>query len=41
LRELPLDDFYPVVAGALWRGRKTPLLEIFIDEARKRAGQLG
>jgi len=41
LRELPLDDFEPVVVGALWRGRKTPLLEIFIDEARKRAGQLG
>jgi DNA-binding transcriptional LysR family regulator len=41
VRALPLDGFPPVVIGAMWRGRKTPLIEIFLAEAQKRAKQLG
>ena len=37
LRVLPLDGFPPVVIGALWRGRKTPLLGVFLDEMQLRA----
>jgi DNA-binding transcriptional LysR family regulator len=37
---LPLNDFPPVVIGALWRGRKTPLLETFLQEVKLRARQL-
>ena len=40
VRALPLDGFPPVVIGALWRGRKSPLLEAFLAEAQKRAKEL-
>ena len=40
VRALPLPGFAPVVIGALWRGRKTPLLEAFLEEARLRAREL-
>jgi DNA-binding transcriptional LysR family regulator len=40
VRVLPLDGFPPVVIGALWRGRKTPLLEAFLDELQRRAAQM-
>ena len=40
VRTLPLEGFPPVVVGAMWRGRKTPLIEIFLAEAQKRAKQI-
>ena len=40
LRALPLDGFPPVTIGALWRGRKTPLLQTFLDELQVRARKL-
>jgi len=40
VRVLPLDGFPPVVIGALWRGRRTPLLEVFLQELQLRARRL-
>jgi DNA-binding transcriptional LysR family regulator len=40
VRALPLDGFPPVAIGAMWRGRKTPLLEAFLAELQSRAKQL-
>ena len=40
VRALPLDGFPPVTIGASWRGRKTPLLQAFLDELQVRAGRL-
>ena len=40
LRALALDGFPPVTIGALWRGRKTPLQQTFLDELQSRAGKL-
>jgi DNA-binding transcriptional LysR family regulator len=40
VRTLPLNGFPPVVIGALWRGRKTPLIETFLDEAQRRVKRL-
>ncbi len=40
VRVLPLAGFPPVVIGALWRGRKTPLLEVFLEEMQLRARRL-
>jgi DNA-binding transcriptional LysR family regulator len=37
---LPLNGFPPVVIGALWRGRRTPLLETFLNELKLRAQRL-
>jgi DNA-binding transcriptional LysR family regulator len=37
VRALPLDGFPPLVVGALWRGRKTLLIDVFLAEAQKRA----
>jgi hypothetical protein len=37
---VPLPDFPPVVIGALWRGRATPLLEAFLEESKLRAREL-
>ncbi|HXB59643.1 MAG TPA: LysR family transcriptional regulator [Candidatus Acidoferrales bacterium] len=37
VRALPLDGFPPLIIGAMWRGRKTPLIDIFLTEAQKRA----
>jgi DNA-binding transcriptional LysR family regulator len=41
VRALPLAGFPPLVIGAVWRGRKTPLIEVFVAEAQKRAKQIG
>ena len=40
VRALPLEGFPPALIGALWRGKKTPLLEAFLDMARKRVREL-
>ena len=40
VRALPLNQFPPALIGALWRGKKSPLLEAFLDVARKRAREL-
>ncbi len=37
VRILPLKDFPPLIIGALWRGKTTPLLQAFLEEARQRA----
>lgn len=37
VREIALKGFPPVVIGALWRGKKSPLIEMFLSEAQKRA----
>ncbi len=41
VRVLPLIDFPPIVVGALWRGKITPLLRTFLDELSRRAKRLG
>jgi DNA-binding transcriptional LysR family regulator len=40
VRALPLPGFAPVVIGAMWRGKTTPLLAAFLDEVKLRARQL-
>jgi hypothetical protein len=40
IRAIPLSDFAPIVMGALWRGKTTPLLQMFLDELKLRAKQL-
>ena len=40
VRSLKLKDFAPVVVGAVWRGKKTPLVEAFLDMARQRASEI-
>lgn len=40
VRVLPLPGFPPVVIGAMWRGRMTPLLQVFLAEMQTRAKQL-
>ena len=40
VRVLPLAGFPPAIIGAMWRGRKTPLLEAFIEEMKLRAKEL-
>jgi len=40
VRALPLLDFPPVIIGALWRGKLTPLMTAFLEEAKLRAKQL-
>ena len=40
VRALPLPEFPPLVIGALWRGKATPLLEMFLSEAKLRAREL-
>ena len=37
---LPRNDFPPVIIGALWRGKISPLLQAFLDELRLRAKRL-
>jgi DNA-binding transcriptional LysR family regulator len=37
VRALALDGFPSVTIGGLWRGRKTPLLQTFLDELQVRA----
>ena len=40
VRSLPLPGFPPLVIGALWRGKTTPVMEAFLAEARTRAREL-
>jgi DNA-binding transcriptional LysR family regulator len=40
VRTIPLPGFPPVVIGALWRGKTTPLLQAFFDEMKQRVKQL-
>ncbi|HTI97689.1 MAG TPA: LysR family transcriptional regulator [Dongiaceae bacterium] len=40
VRALSLPGFPPVTIGAFWRGRPTPLLQLFLTEARSRAKEL-
>src|ERR1051325_7418208 len=40
VRALPLKNFPPVMLGALWRGKISPLLQAFLDELRLRAKRL-
>ena len=40
VRMLSLPGFPPVIVGAMWRGRMTPLLQAFLDELKSRAKQL-
>ncbi len=34
---VPLTEFPPVVVGAFWTGKRTPLMELFLGECHKRA----
>jgi DNA-binding transcriptional LysR family regulator len=36
IRALPLEDFDPVILGAIWSGKTTPLIEAYIEEIRSR-----
>jgi DNA-binding transcriptional LysR family regulator len=38
--QLPKADFPPVIVGALWRGKASPLLQVILDELRARARKL-
>lgn len=40
VRALPLAGFPPVVIGALWRGKKSALVDAFLDMARQRAREM-
>ncbi len=40
VKMLSLKDFPVAVVGALWRGKKTPLIEAFLDMARRRAMEI-
>ena len=40
VRALPLRGFPPVVAGAMWRGRMTSLLQAFLEEMKLSAQRL-
>jgi len=40
VRALPLEGFPVAVVGALWRGKKSPLLEAFLDMAKARAREI-
>ncbi|MBK9137300.1 MAG: LysR family transcriptional regulator [Verrucomicrobia bacterium] len=34
---VPLNEFPPVVVGVMWVGKRTPLMDAFVDECHKRA----
>jgi DNA-binding transcriptional LysR family regulator len=40
VRMLPLANFSPVNVGALWRGKSSALLQVFLDELQVRAKRL-
>jgi DNA-binding transcriptional LysR family regulator len=40
VRALPLPEFRPALIGAMWRGKMTPLLAAFMEEAKLRAREL-
>jgi len=37
VRVLPLTEFPPVTVGAMWTGKRTPLMDCFVAECHKRA----
>src|SRR5258708_1112048 len=37
VRTIPLPDFTPVIMGALWRGKSSALLQVFLDKLQVRA----
>lgn len=37
VRALPLPEFPPVTFGALWKGRPTPVMQAFMDQAHARS----
>ena len=41
IRALPLGGFAPIIVGAMWRGKLTPLLQMILDESKLRAKLLG
>jgi len=41
VRALPLPDFPTITIGALWRGKKSLLVEAFLAESKLQAGALG
>ncbi len=41
VRVLPLPDFPTITIGALWRGKKTLLVEAFLAESKSQAITLG
>jgi DNA-binding transcriptional LysR family regulator len=41
VRALPLTDFPSITIGALWRGKKTLLVDAFLAESKLQAGELG
>jgi len=40
VKAVPLPDFAPVIMGALWRGKSSALLQVFLDELQLRAKRL-
>lgn len=40
VRRLPLEEFPPILVGALWTGKRTPLMDCFMQECHKRAAFL-
>lgn len=40
VRALPLEGFPPIAIGMLWRGPKSALIEAFLEEGKRRAGEL-
>jgi DNA-binding transcriptional LysR family regulator len=40
IRAIPLPGFDPIVLGALWHGKTTPLLQALLDEMKLRAKRL-
>jgi DNA-binding transcriptional LysR family regulator len=40
IRALPLPGFAPILIGALWRGKTTPLLQALLNELKRRAERL-
>jgi len=41
VKVLALPGFSPVVLGALWRGKPSPVVQVFLDEMQARAKKLG
>jgi DNA-binding transcriptional LysR family regulator len=37
VRLVPLTEFPPVIVGAMWTGKRTPLMDCFIEECHRRA----
>jgi DNA-binding transcriptional LysR family regulator len=40
VRSLPLPDFPPVLFGAMWRGKRTPIIEAFVKATKDRAREI-